>query len=204
MAPEQWGGTPATPACDIYAATATFFECLTGAPPYPGAAGNAALKLQHLNAPIPVHQVPAPLRGLVRRGLAKQAQQRPANATAFLAELEAAARSAFGDAWETSGRQKLARGVALLSLLLPSAGGASAASPPRRVPRRPCHCRANGQVEASLAEPAALRRRDRPEPVRLRDGGPRAAPYRDWRRCQHCFSGLGRSPQPGRRIVRRN
>ena len=33
MAPEQWTGAPASPACDIYAATATFFECLTGHPP---------------------------------------------------------------------------------------------------------------------------------------------------------------------------
>ena len=30
MAPEQWDGSPATPATDIYAATAVFFECLTG------------------------------------------------------------------------------------------------------------------------------------------------------------------------------
>ncbi|MEE3921835.1 serine/threonine protein kinase [Micromonospora sp. BRA006-A] len=36
MAPEQWTGAPASPACDVYAATATFFECLTGRPPYQG------------------------------------------------------------------------------------------------------------------------------------------------------------------------
>src|SRR5690349_4891464 len=34
MAPEQWRGEPAGPASDIYAATATFVECLTGRPPF--------------------------------------------------------------------------------------------------------------------------------------------------------------------------
>src|ERR1700721_4301819 len=36
MAPEQWNGEPATPATDIYAATAGFFEGLTGQPPFTG------------------------------------------------------------------------------------------------------------------------------------------------------------------------
>ena len=37
MAPEQWNGEgPATPATDIYAATAVFFECLTGQTPFSG------------------------------------------------------------------------------------------------------------------------------------------------------------------------
>src|SRR6202167_3282453 len=31
--PEQFSGAPASPAGDVYAATATFFECLTGRPP---------------------------------------------------------------------------------------------------------------------------------------------------------------------------
>jgi serine/threonine-protein kinase len=34
--PEQFGGSPATPASDVYAATATFYECLTGRPPFTG------------------------------------------------------------------------------------------------------------------------------------------------------------------------
>ena len=34
--PEQFGGTPASPAGDVYAATATFYECLTGHPPFTG------------------------------------------------------------------------------------------------------------------------------------------------------------------------
>jgi eukaryotic-like serine/threonine-protein kinase len=31
--PEQFGGGPASPSGDVYAATATFYECLTGRPP---------------------------------------------------------------------------------------------------------------------------------------------------------------------------
>ena len=33
MAPEQWNGAPSSPATDIYAAAAVFFECLTGKTP---------------------------------------------------------------------------------------------------------------------------------------------------------------------------
>src|SRR5271166_753968 len=36
MAPEQWSGGDASPATDIYAATAVFYECLTGNPPFSG------------------------------------------------------------------------------------------------------------------------------------------------------------------------
>src|SRR3984957_12195143 len=35
-APEQMAGALASPASDIYAATATFYECLTGRPPFTG------------------------------------------------------------------------------------------------------------------------------------------------------------------------
>ena len=52
MAPEQWNGEPATPATDIYAATAVFFECLTGQTPFSGRLGHLAM--QHQTAAIPV------------------------------------------------------------------------------------------------------------------------------------------------------
>jgi len=42
MAPEQWHGAPSSPATDIYAATAVFFECLTGKTPFSGRAAPAA------------------------------------------------------------------------------------------------------------------------------------------------------------------
>ncbi|WP_030215252.1 serine/threonine-protein kinase [Streptomyces bikiniensis] len=122
MAPEQWSGAPASPAADVYAATATFFECLTGHKPFAG--GNfAELALQHLEAPVPDGQAPEPLRPLIRRGLAKAPHERPENAAAFVDELEAVATAAYGPDWEEQGRGRLAALAALLPLLFPSSGG---------------------------------------------------------------------------------
>ncbi|MFJ1870745.1 serine/threonine-protein kinase [Streptomyces chartreusis] len=122
MAPEQWTGAPASPAADVYAATATFFECLTGRKPYSGE-NFAELALQHVEAPIPADEAPEAVRGLVRRGLAKDPAERPAQAEEFVTDLEAAAGAAYGTDWEERGRGRLAALVALLPLLLPSARG---------------------------------------------------------------------------------
>ncbi|MDC0771691.1 serine/threonine-protein kinase [Streptomyces sp. HD] len=123
MAPEQWTGAPASPAADVYAATATFFECLTGRKPYTGD-HLAELALQHVEAPVPAEEVPEAVRELVRHGLAKDPDERPAHAEEFVAELEAAAGAAYGPDWEERGRGRLAALVALLPLLLPSARSA--------------------------------------------------------------------------------
>jgi eukaryotic-like serine/threonine-protein kinase len=119
LAPELWAeDTAAGPAGDIYAATASFVECLTGAPPYPGP-DLAALRLQHANAPIPQDGLPEPVRALVRHGLAKRPDQRPEDAASFLAELERAAGDGYGADWQERGRKHLARRAALLALLFP-------------------------------------------------------------------------------------
>ena len=76
MAPEQWNGEPATPATDIYAATAVFFECLTGQTPFSGRLGHLAM--QHQTAAIPVALVDQPLQALIERGMAKDPRDRPA------------------------------------------------------------------------------------------------------------------------------
>ncbi|MFF4884517.1 protein kinase [Streptomyces nigra] len=120
MAPEQWTGAPASPAADVYAATATFFECLTGHKPFAGD-NIAELALRHVEAPVPAEEAPEPVRDLVRRGLAKEPEQRPARAAEFVRELEAAAGAGYGPDWEERGRDRLAALVALLPLLLPSA-----------------------------------------------------------------------------------
>ncbi|MFF5040985.1 serine/threonine-protein kinase [Streptomyces nigra] len=120
MAPEQWTGAPASPAADVYAATATFFECLTGHKPFAGD-NIAELALRHVEAPVPAEEAPEPVRDLVRRGLAKDPEQRPARAAEFVRELEAAAGAGYGLDWEERGRDRLAALVALLPLLLPSA-----------------------------------------------------------------------------------
>ncbi|MEW2812168.1 serine/threonine-protein kinase [Streptomyces massasporeus] len=126
MAPEQWTGAPASPTADVYAATATFFECLTGRKPYLGD-NLAELALQHVDAPVPAEDAPEPVRDLVRRGLAKNPEERPARAEELVAELETAAGTAYGPDWEERGRGRLAALVALLPLLLPSS---------REAPRR--------------------------------------------------------------------
>jgi eukaryotic-like serine/threonine-protein kinase len=121
MAPEQWRGAEASPASDIYAATAVFYECLTGTPPFTGRLRQ--LRREHESAPIPAEGVPAPLRDLVLRGMAKDPAERPANAAAFVTQLEQVAVAAYGADWERRGRSHLAEGLAALLLLL-AAGAA--------------------------------------------------------------------------------
>ncbi|MFE0145665.1 serine/threonine-protein kinase [Nonomuraea sp. NPDC059007] len=118
MAPEMWAGGPASPATDVYAATAVFFECLTGHRPY-RSTEPSVLGYQHLHAPIPVHDAPEPVRDLVTRGMAKHPDQRPASAADFVAELEEAARAGYGEDWEERGKRRLAALVALLAALWP-------------------------------------------------------------------------------------
>ncbi|MFF5016765.1 serine/threonine-protein kinase [Streptomyces sp. NPDC001165] len=117
MAPEQWDGEPAGPAADVYAASVVFFECLTGRRPFP-ADDLMALRLQHLRAPAPLDDVPAPVRGLLRSGLAKDPADRP-GVEAFLTDLERAATEGYGAGWEERGRRRLAELAALLALLFP-------------------------------------------------------------------------------------
>lgn len=121
MAPEQWQGRPASPAADVYAATATFFECLTGRKPFDGQSF-AELAVQHVEAPVPESEAPEPVRPLIRRGMAKSPEQRPVDADRFVAELESVAVAAYGPEWEERGQRKLAALAALLPLLFPSAG----------------------------------------------------------------------------------
>ena len=102
-APELWDGAPATIATDLYAATAIFYECLTGRPPYSG----RNMARQHREAPIPAEEVPGPLRDLIRQGLAKDPAQRPKSVADFLGSVEEAAVSAYGPSWEAQGRERL-------------------------------------------------------------------------------------------------
>jgi serine/threonine-protein kinase len=168
MAPEQWTGQPASPATDVYAATATFFECLTGAKPY---AGDTVMELaiQHMEAPIPDGQAPEPVRPLIRSGLAKTPGERPASAQDFVDALEALATQAYGEEWEERGQRKLAAMAALLLLLPSGDGGASGTTAlatttlgARRVPhnrrflsRRPLSRRSLSRRAMALAGMAA-------------------------------------------------
>ncbi|MEZ0113945.1 hypothetical protein ABH920_007979 [Catenulispora sp. EB89] len=114
MAPELWEGATPRSVTDMYAVTATFYECLTGRVPY---AADSVFELQtlHRAAPIPVADVPAAVRPLLAQGLAKTPVERPADTADFLAELEAAAVVEFGMEWEERGRWELAALVAAVA-----------------------------------------------------------------------------------------
>ncbi len=121
---EQFAGAPASPAGDVYAATATFYECLTGRPPFTGDTAERLL-YQHLTKPVPLDPVPEPLRPLVIAGMAKEPGNRPADATAFVTALQAIAARAYGPDWAERGRSHLGEAALLLAALWPS--GAPAA-----------------------------------------------------------------------------
>jgi serine/threonine protein kinase len=138
LAPELWKGEPPTPASDIYAAAAVFYECLTGREPY-GARTLSQLALVHRTGVIPVVDVPELLRPLVRHGLDKQPEDRPESATEYLTELEAIAFAAYGVGWEERGRAVLKERAAELAMLFPIARdpgvlSAQAAPDPEVVP----------------------------------------------------------------------
>jgi serine/threonine-protein kinase len=151
--PEQFGGSPATPASDVYAATATFYECLTGQPPFTGDTAERLL-YQHLSQPVPLEPVPEPLRPLVAAGLAKDPLGRPADGTALVAGLRAVAGGAYGPDWENRGRSGLAAAALLLAALWPSGGPAAAQGSTVhrvRLRRRLPHGRLGGVKAAVMA-----------------------------------------------------
>jgi serine/threonine protein kinase len=118
--PEQFAGSPATPASDVYAATATFYECLVGRPPFAGDTAEALL-YQHMSRPVPLDPVPEPLRPLVTAGMAKEPHDRPTDGSTLVTALNAAAFAAYGPDWKERGRSHLGEAALLLALLWPSA-----------------------------------------------------------------------------------
>ena len=122
--PEQFTGSPAGPATDVYAAMATFYECLTGQPPFTGDTAEKLLS-QHRSEPVPLEPVPEPLRPLVTAGLAKDPGSRPADGTALVTELRAVAGGVYGPGWEDRGRSALAAAALLLAALWPTGGPAA-------------------------------------------------------------------------------
>ena len=111
MAPELWAGRAHSPATDMYAATAVFFEALTGRPPYPGS-DLAALGYGHQRGAIPIGSAP-PLAGpLLTAGLAKDPRDRPVTAAHLRRDVDLAARGYLGDGWRENGRSWLAGAAA--------------------------------------------------------------------------------------------
>jgi serine/threonine protein kinase len=126
MPPEQFEGGQASPAGDVYAATVTFYECLTGHTPF---AGRTAQELydQHKSVPVPLDEVPEPVRPIIARGMAKSPGDRMSDAVSLAAELRKVADGGYGEDWAERGRSHLAEAAALLLALLWPSGSAPAA-----------------------------------------------------------------------------
>jgi serine/threonine-protein kinase len=175
LAPEVWEGGPATPASDVYAATAVLVECLGGGPPYGAVEDLGELRNRHLRAPVPVERVPEALRGLVRHGLDKDPRERCAEARLLLLELAAVAGGTLGSGWERRGREQLAAAVRPLEFLFPpprllgsGAAGAGAAAVPAEARRDRRRAAAAIGIAAALlvliGGTMALRHRDASAP----------------------------------------
>jgi serine/threonine protein kinase len=117
--PEQMAGGPASPAGDVYSATATFYECVTGRLPFDGRTAEQLLH-QHRIKPVPMDPVPGPLRPLVAAGMAKDPWDRPTDGTTLVAELDTIASGAYGRDWRERGRSHLGEAALLLAALWPS------------------------------------------------------------------------------------
>ena len=143
MAPEQWDGAPATPATDIYAATAVFFECLTGMTPFSGGLGQLAA--QHAAAAVPVELVDEPLRELIARGMAKDPAARPASAPRSSPSWRPPRPPPTARTGRPAAARQLAeRAAALLLLLLPHGPGRRGGQRHRHL-HRDHHPRAQGR-----------------------------------------------------------
>jgi serine/threonine-protein kinase len=122
MAPEQFAGAWPSATADVYAATAVFFECVTGRRPIDvDSRDMRSWAYAHGTHRVPVEMAPAQVQELIARGLAKDPAQRPGQALAFAAELERTAVQAYGPDWERIGLQVLVgalTGLAATGVLL--------------------------------------------------------------------------------------
>ena len=93
MAPEQLRGTPASPASDQYALAAVAYEMLGGRPPY-SAATPVALAEAQAEPPPAIEGVREELDAAVRRGLARDPEDRHPDVAAFMAAVTSSVRAA--------------------------------------------------------------------------------------------------------------
>jgi serine/threonine-protein kinase len=89
LSPEQAAGHPAGPASDVYALGLVGYECLAGRRAFDGDNSLQVVVMQLQADPPPLPgDVPAPLRALVERALAKDPAQRFPDGTAMAAALD--------------------------------------------------------------------------------------------------------------------
>jgi serine/threonine-protein kinase len=91
MAPEQISKLAVSPATDVYALGAVGYHCLAGQPPFPGD-NPVRVALRHLEDDLPPlpPDVPAPIRAVITRAMAKDPADRYPSAAEFATAVEAA------------------------------------------------------------------------------------------------------------------
>jgi len=97
MSPEQLKGEPLDERSDLFALAAVLHEALTGRPAFPGntAAERIAAILSPEPPPTVPEGVPPEIAVVLARGLSRDVARRPPSASAFLADLRAAASGEF-------------------------------------------------------------------------------------------------------------
>lgn len=110
QAPEQRDGAWPSPAGNLYAATAVFFECMTGLAPSPE--DIRRFTKHQLPVSARIGQATEPLCGLMAWGMAASPANRPASATDLVFELDDTASAVYGPDWRGRGRRELAECVA--------------------------------------------------------------------------------------------
>lgn len=101
MSPEQLRGQALDARADIFSAGVVLYAVLTGALPFAGTALEVMHQLLHLSQPAPSHVSPGlgtSFDDVVRRALARDREERYANAFEFLAAFDAACRRGVGPA----------------------------------------------------------------------------------------------------------
>ena len=109
QAPELRYGAPVSWASSAYAATAVFFECLTGLAPSPERISR--FDWQRLAAG-PTDETAGHLRDLVAWGMAASPADRPARVGQLITELDDVAVAGYGPDWYRRGRWELGERVA--------------------------------------------------------------------------------------------
>lgn len=124
MSPEATTGGSLTKRSDVYSTAAVLYTLLAGQVPYTGRDVASVLR-SHREDPVPeLQDHGTDLRDLLRRSLAKDPADRPADASAFLQELEEAAKRRFGATWlQRASIGGVVAGLAGAPVAVGSAGG---------------------------------------------------------------------------------
>ncbi|MFG1673508.1 serine/threonine-protein kinase [Micromonospora sp. NPDC049282] len=155
MAPEQASGRPVSGATDVYALGAVAYCCLTGSPPFTGD-NPLQVAVRHLDDEPPElpAEIPAPVRELVSRALAKDPADRYPSAAA-MADAARAARSVSPSATVPAALRGAA-GPAPTRGDQPVVRSAATAAAPRRRSRRGALVGALGAVLVAVTALGAM------------------------------------------------